>query len=129
VGSILRLYTELPHTPSRHSRDDRFVVQKLERQQIPLRRVQAALLLGSARRCFRTDPEQHLLPIRSIRFFLPVIEELAFTHIDQGYVDYLGRKLAEFLGKQLPLKSNVMTDVDSEKTSYQSAGKQLSLPW
>jgi hypothetical protein len=60
---------------------------------------------------------------------LQVVEELAFTHIDQGYVDYLGGKLAEFVGKQIHLKPDVMTDVDSEKTSYQSAGKQLSLPW
>jgi hypothetical protein len=58
-----------------------------------------------------------------------VVEELSFTHIDQGYLDYLGGKLAEFVGKQLHLKSTVITDVDSEKRSYQSAGKQLSLPW
>jgi hypothetical protein len=58
-----------------------------------------------------------------------VVEELAFTHIDQGYVDYLGAKLAEFVGNKFPFRWDVRTDVDSGERSHQSAGKQLSLPW
>ncbi len=46
------------------------------------------------------------MPIRSIRFFLPIIDELRFAHVDQGYVNYLARKLADFLGKDLPLRGS-----------------------
>ena len=127
--SILQLYTELPHTPKRPSRDDRFVVQKLQRQRIPLRRVQAALLLGSARRCFRADSAEHLLPIRSIRYFLPVVEELAFARVDSDYIDYLRRKLCEFLGRQLSLKSAAAHVGGHQKGPHRSVGPQLSLPW
>jgi hypothetical protein len=129
VRSVLQLYTDLPHTPRRPSQDDRSVAQKLQRQHIPLRRVQAALLLGSARRLFRVDSTQHLLPIRSIRYFLPVVEELEFAPVDQRYIDYLGRKLCEFLGRQVSLKMTVTADDDREAVRHRSLGRQLSLPW
>jgi hypothetical protein len=129
VRSVLQLYTELPHTPRRPSQDDRFVAQNLQRRRIPLRRVQAALLLGSARRCFRADSEEQLLPIRSIRYFLPVVDELAFSQVDQGYIDYLRLKLCEFLGRPLSLQSDATTDDDSERKPHRTGRSQLSLPW
>jgi hypothetical protein len=126
VHSVLQLYADLPYTPGRPSRDDRFVAQKLQRYRIPLRRVQAALLLGSARRLFRADSTEPLLPIRSIRYFLPVVEELAFAPVNSAYVNYLRRKLAEFLGREVCL--NPKQDADLEGAVHQKA-QQLSLPW
>lgn len=129
VRSILQLYTDLPYTPRRPSPDDRFVAQKLQRQRIPLRRVQAALLLGSARRLFRVDSSEPLMPIRSIRYFLPILEELEFAPVDQRYIDYLVRKLCEFLGRQVTLKMTATADADPEGVRHRSQGRQLSLPW
>jgi len=127
LRSILALYTALPHTPARPRPDDRFVVARLEKQNQPLLRVQAALLLATARRIFRPDDSDPLMPIRSIRFFLPIIDELRFAHVDQGYVNYLARKLADFLGKDLPLKgSDVIPERPHDK---QPRPRQLELPW
>ena len=127
VRSVLALYTELPHTPKRPRPDDRFVVSRLERQKHPLLRVQAALLLGTARRVFRRDDSDPLMPIRSVRFFIPVIDELRFAHVDQGYVNYLARKLADFLGKDLPLTG---PDVIPERRhDKRRRPRQLKLPW
>jgi len=129
VRSVLQLYTELPFTPPKPTADDSFVAQKLQRQRIPLRRVHAALLLGSARRLFRADSTEPLLPIRSIRYFLPVINELAFAHVDPAYVDYLRRKLSEFLGWEVVPKSISSADRDSGGAACQQVGRQMPLPW
>ena len=67
------------------------------------------------------------MPIRSVRFFLPVIDELRFAHVDQGYVNYLARKLADFLGKDLPLTG---PDVIPERRhDKRRPPRQLKLPW
>ena len=55
VNRLLELYLGLPDTPSRTSRYDRQLVYKLYQQNVSLEIVEAALLLGSARRIFR-DP-------------------------------------------------------------------------
>ncbi len=127
VRSILTLYTELPHTPARSRPDDRFVVRRLEKQKHPLLRVQAALLLGTARRIFRSDDSDPLMPIRSVRFFLPIIDELRFAHVDQGYVSYLARKLADFLGKDLPLTGHDV--IPETRQAKRRRPRQLELPW
>lgn len=127
VRSVLTLYQELPHTPRRPRPDDRFVVSRLERQKHPLLRVQAALLLGTARRVFRSDEATPLMPIRSIRFFLPIIDELKYAHLDNSYLNYLAHKLSDFLGKQLPLKPT--NDVAELPQKNRRTPRQLSLPW
>lgn len=129
VRSVLQLYTQLPSTPSRPAKDDQFVAHKLQLQRIPLRRVHAALLLGSARRVFRVDSNEPLLPIRSIRYFLPVVDELAFAHVDTAYIDYLCQKLSEFLGRKIIPNSVSSRDRDSGRMAHKQADRQLRLPW
>ena len=121
------LYQQLPHTPSRPRPDDHFVVSRLERQKHPLLRVQAALLLGTARRIFRPDDAAPLMPIRSFRFFLPIIDELKYAHLDQGYVNYLARKLSDSFGKQLTLK--LTDDTAQLPQRNRRTPRQLLLPW
>ena len=127
VRSVLTLYQELPHTPSRPRPDDHFVVSQLERQKHPLLHLQAALLLGTARRIFRSDDAAPLVPIRSIRFFLPIIDELKYAHLDQGYLNYLARKLSDSFGKQLPLK--LTDDTAQLPQPNRRTPRQLLLPW
>jgi hypothetical protein len=127
VRSVLMLYQQLPHTPSRPRPDDRFVVSRLERQKYPLLRVQAALLLGTARRIFSSDDAAPLMPIRSFRFFLPIIDELKYAHLDNGYVNYLARKLSDSFGKQLTLK--LTDDTAQLPQRNRRSPRQLLLPW
>lgn len=91
VQVVLERYLWLPGTPRVTSRHDRRCAQMLFQRRVPLEHVNAALLLGTARRTFRAgDP---LPPVRALHYFLPVIEDLQPSDCDPGYVQYLERKL------------------------------------
>ena len=101
IERLLRLYLALPHTPTRASRYDRRLALELRQRQISWDVVETALLLAMARRCFR-DPSLAPIPtIRSLHYFLPVIEEVLSMEISPEYVRYLKRKLASHLPPDL----------------------------
>ncbi|HJY05346.1 MAG TPA: hypothetical protein VJ323_03465 [Bryobacteraceae bacterium] len=97
VKKLLDLYLGLPQTPSRASRDDRRLAQQLCQQQTPLETVESAFLLAIARRSSRDPALPPLQPIRSLHYFLPVIEELLATGFSPDYLQYLRRKLSPLL--------------------------------
>jgi len=71
------------------------LVHQLWEREIPLPIVEAALLLASDRRAARPPEAIPLQPIRSLHYFLPVIEELLHTplrHWD-AYLAYLHGKV------------------------------------
>jgi hypothetical protein len=72
VGAVLRAYVALPETLPRWHRADRGIALELFRRQIPVEVIEAAFVLGSARRLAR-DPKLVVPPIRSMAYFLPVI--------------------------------------------------------
>ena len=89
--TLLDLYLRLPDTPRRVSRHDRRLVQQFWERHIPLTTVETAFLLASVRR-----PDAIPLgPIRSLHYFLPVIEELLHTPLHHGdaYLAYLRKKV------------------------------------
>jgi len=101
IERLLRLYLALPHTPSRASRYDRRLALELQQRQISWEVVETALLLAMTRRCLRDPSLAPLPPIRSLHYFLPVIEEVLNTEMAPGYVRYLKRKLAPYLTPDL----------------------------
>ena len=60
--------------------------------------VLAAFLLAASRRRFRTPEAPALQPIRSLSYFLPIIDEIIDTPIDPGYIAYLWSKLTDKMG-------------------------------
>jgi hypothetical protein len=92
IDDVLRLYVQLSDTPDHAQRRDRLVAAQLQRQKIPVELVRAALLCGVARRLDRPGPR--LPPIRSLYYFLPIIEELRHDPIDPGYLLYLEHWIA-----------------------------------
>jgi hypothetical protein len=92
---LVDLYLRLPDTPRRLSRYDLRLVQQLWERKIPLSTVETAFLLASARRASRHPDAIALAPIRSLYYFLPVIEELLHTPLryDETYLDYLRRQV------------------------------------
>ena len=67
----------MPETPSQASPSDIRLACGLYQQRITIETVEAALLLASVRRLFR-DPSLSLLrPVRSLNYFLPVINEVS----------------------------------------------------
>jgi len=94
VETVLARYRNLPDTPNRHSRYDRRLAAQLYQQQIPLSLIENAFLLATARRLLRDPSYPPLNPIRSLHYFLPLIQELRHQPTPSTYFDYLRRKLA-----------------------------------
>ena len=126
ILSVLQPYVSLPHTPNKHRPDDRFLALRLQRRRVPFRHVEAALLLGSARRLFRIDNSEPLQPIRSLRYFLPVLDELRYASVDKGYVHYLRQKLSHFLSHQTSHPSQRDT---SQEPATAAPLTQLTFDW
>lgn len=93
VERILKLYRDLPETPSLASRTDRRLAEELYEKGIREEEVEASLLLATARRLLRSAEAPKLGPIRSLHYFLPVLEEVRSNPLSASYVEYLRRKL------------------------------------
>ena len=93
VDKILGWYVGLPDTPTRPSRYDRKLALELCRRQVSLSVVESAFLLATARRHLRDPRLPPLPPVRSLHYFLPLIEELLASPFPKGYSDYLRNKL------------------------------------
>lgn len=93
VAAVLTLYLDLPDTPLRPSPLDQSLARKLYQRSVPLPLVESALLLATLRRFSRPSDLPPLPKIRSLAYFLPVIEELQQQPLPDGYLDYLRLKL------------------------------------
>ena len=93
--TLVDLYLRLPDTPRRLSRDDLRLARQLWERQIPVATVETAFLSACARRAARRPDAVPLGPIRSLHYFLPVIEELLHTPLRYGetYLAYLRRQV------------------------------------
>jgi len=93
VTTLLECYAQLPHTPKRPTKNDRILAARLFDQNVPFDTVKAAFVLATSRRTFRPNDAPPLEPIRSLAYFLPVIEELLRTPPDMSYVLLLKQRL------------------------------------
>jgi hypothetical protein len=113
VATVLRLYVELPETPSRAGPHDRERADELHRRRVPLNIVESAFLLGSLRRLGRPPESPRLSPIRSLAYFMPVIEELTANPFPDGYLEYLRYKMRKLGAQNVKLPR---TGVSSKKS-------------
>jgi hypothetical protein len=95
LAALITLYLELPETPMRASLADQALARRLYKEGISLQTVESALLLGSLRRLIRHQDAPPLSPIRSLAYFLPVIDELTANPSPANYLDYLRLKLQQ----------------------------------
>lgn len=91
---VLALYCGLPHTAARRPfpPDCRLAKQLFDRG-ISLETIETAFLLASARRMYRDPQDPPLTPIRSLAYFLPVIDEVLLQPPEPGYVSYFRLKV------------------------------------
>jgi hypothetical protein len=94
VHTVLKMYVGLPETPTRPRPQDRALAHELFKRGIEVPIVEAALLLASVRRLARDSTAPSLSPVRSLHYFLPVIEEIQMTALATDYLGYLRKKLA-----------------------------------
>jgi hypothetical protein len=97
VQAVIDTYIALPHTPDHARRSDRDLAAQFYDCDIPFSVVRVALLLATARRLIRHSP---LPPIRSLHYFLPVIEEVQHNLPSPSYVQYLELKIRHLLERE-----------------------------
>ena len=93
VSVVLEMYTALPETPARARPADRKLAEDWQRSGITLEVVESVLLLGQLRRLARPTDYPKLSPIRSLYYFVPVMEEVMEKPLPDGYVEYMRWKL------------------------------------
>jgi len=102
IKQALELYRCTPGTLGRVRREDRLLAADLHDRGITLFTLEAAFVLAAARRCFRSPDARPLAPIRSIHYFMPVIEEILVNPLDAGYLAYLKSKIKQYAADTVP---------------------------
>ena len=90
---VLGLYSRLPDTPSGPRRADRKLVIQLHARSVDIVTIESALLLATVRRLCRPPDKPPLPPVRSLAYYLPVLDELLQHPLPDGYTDYLRSKV------------------------------------
>jgi hypothetical protein len=93
IDRVLAAYRKTPGTMGAVRRPDRALAAQLYLRGVPVPVIENAFLLAAVRRLIRPAEAAPLGPIRSLAYFLPVIEEVLGIRVSPGYFDYLRRKL------------------------------------
>jgi len=94
VRQVLEAYRQTPGTTGMIRRPDRLLAAQLHDRGVPLAAVENALSLAAARRMIRRPDAAPLATIRSLAYFLPVIEEVLQLKVSPEYFRYLRTRLA-----------------------------------
>jgi hypothetical protein len=95
VDNVLNLYCNTPGTTRRIRREDRRLAAVLYQRGVTLRIIEQSMVLAAARRSFRAPDASPLSPIRSLHYFIPVIQEVSGNPPSNEYIYYLKMKLAK----------------------------------
>ena len=96
IERVLSAYRQTPGTTGTIRRPDRLLAAQLYARGVPLPTVENALLLAASRRLFRSTDAPPLGTIRSLAYFLPVINEVLDLTVSPDYFRYLRRQIAGF---------------------------------
>jgi hypothetical protein len=96
VRQVLDAYRKTPGTAGTIRRPDRLLAAQLHQRAVPLTAIENALLLATARRLVRPTGSPPLGTIRSLAYFVPVIEEVLSLRVSPDYFQYLRHKIARF---------------------------------
>jgi hypothetical protein len=98
VTWVIHAYLHLPDTPHRPRDHDHHLAAQLHQRGVPVAIIEAAFLLATLRRIHRPPGATPLTPIRSLHYFLPVIEELLQSPPSSSYLRYLRGRVAKIIG-------------------------------
>jgi hypothetical protein len=93
VRRVLEAYRKTPGTMGTIRRPDRTLAAQLYGRGIALCVVENALVLAATRRLIRRTDAPPLGTVRSLAYFLPVIEEVLELRVSPDYFQYLRQKL------------------------------------
>jgi hypothetical protein len=93
IHQVLEAYRKTPGTMGTIRRPDRVLAAQLFQRGVAVSVIENALVLAATRRLMRPADAPPLGTIRSLAYFLPVIEEVRELRVSQDYFQYLRHKL------------------------------------
>ena len=97
VEKVLQAYRQTPGTTGHVRRPDRLLAAQLHQRGVPLHAVENALVLAAARRLLRPATAPALPIVRSLAYFLPVIEEVLELNVSEDYFQHIRGRLQRLL--------------------------------
>lgn len=94
VTAIRAALDDLPEPHGGFRPDDRRLALELHRRGVPIEIFRAAIRLATLRRLLRDPALPRLAPVRSLRYYLPVLDELLRTPPDPTWLAYLAARVA-----------------------------------
>jgi hypothetical protein len=93
IRQVLETYRKTPGTMGTVRRADRMLAAQLYQRGVSARVIESALVLAATRRLMRPLDAPPLGTIRSLAYFLPVIEEVLAMRVSPDYFQHVRRKL------------------------------------
>ena len=93
IRKVLEAYRKTPGTMGTVRRADRMLAAQLYQRGVAVAVIENAFVLAAARRLMRPVDAPPLGTIRSLAYFLPVIEEVLDMRISPDYFQHVRRKL------------------------------------
>jgi hypothetical protein len=93
IRRVLEAYRKTPGTSGTVHRPDRVLAGQLYQPGVCVSVIENAFVLAAARRLMRPADAPPLATIRSLAYFLPVIEEVLGLRVSPEYFQHLRRKL------------------------------------
>jgi len=93
IRQVLEAYRKTPDTMGTVRRADRMLAAQLYQRGVAVTVIENAFVLAAARRLMRPADAPTLGTIRSLAYFLPVIEEVLGMNVSPEYFQYVRRKL------------------------------------
>ena len=93
IRQVLEAYRQTPGTTGTVRRPDRMLAAQLYQRGVAVSVIENALVLAAARRMMRPADAPPLGTIRSLAYFLPVIEEVLGMRVNPEYFQHVRRKL------------------------------------
>jgi hypothetical protein len=93
IRQVLEAYRKTPGTSGTVRRPDRVLAAQLCQRGVGVTVIENAFVLAAARRLMRPADAQPLGTIRSLAYFLPVIEEVLGMRVSPEYYQHVRRKL------------------------------------
>ena len=93
VRRVLEAYRTTPGTTGSIRRPDRALAAALQQRGVPLQAVENALVLAVSRRLMHSPEAPPLGTIRSLAYFVPLIEEVREGAVGLDYYNYLRYRL------------------------------------
>jgi hypothetical protein len=97
VRQVLEAYRKTPGTMGTVRRPDRLLAAQLYERGLAISVIENALVLAAARRLMRPADAPPLGTIRSLAYFLPVIEEVRDMQVSANYFQHVRQKLARLV--------------------------------